>query len=266
MLAFEKLISIQKTNNTRLCIGLDPQIEKIPKGLAKDTLGILEFNKIIINCTWKFVCAYKINFAFYEQFGSKGIEIIEKTLEIIPKNIVTIADGKRADIGNTSKAYAKAFYEHFKFDCATLNPFLGIDSLEPFFEYPDKLNFVLICTSNPGASDFQKLEINDAKLYEIILKRLLARFDQSNLGFVVGATNEKEFSLIRDQTNEHFILLPGIGTQGGNLGKILFLNNNKNLIVNVSRDIIFASSEKDFEQKIIERTRFYYENLTLVDV
>ncbi|MFN3782228.1 MAG: orotidine-5'-phosphate decarboxylase, partial [Candidatus Kapaibacteriota bacterium] len=156
MTSFEKLKKIQQTNNSRLCIGLDPQKEKLPKPIPKSIEGIFEFNKIIVELTSKFVSAYKLNFAFYEQFGSNGIEILEKTLEIIPKSIVTIADGKRADIGNTSKAYARAIYEHFRFDCATLNPYLGIDSIEPFFDFKNSLNFVLVVTSNAGSSDFQK--------------------------------------------------------------------------------------------------------------
>lgn len=266
MKAFEKLSSIQKANNSRLCISLDPEIEKIPTYFPKSTEGILEFNRTIINITHQFVCAYKLNFAFYEQYGPKGLETLEKTLELIPQKIVTIADGKRADIGNTSKAYAKSLFEYFKFDSATLNPYLGIDSLEPFFNYSDKLNFVLVCTSNPGSSDFQKLLINDKYLFEIVLDKLLTRFPLENLGFVVGATNEKEFEKVRNIAPQNFILVPGIGAQGGNLEAILKANQNMNLIINVGRDIIYASFNEDFEEKVLEKTLQYHKLLKLNEI
>lgn len=264
MNVFDKLNKVQKFKNTRLCIGLDPQIEKLPEVLPKNTEGLLEFNKTIIEATKNYVCSYKLNFAFYEQYGSKGFEVLEKTLEIIPNNVVKIADGKRADIGNTSKAYAKSIFEFFKFDCTTLNPFLGIDSLEPFFDYSDKLNFVLICTSNPGAMDFQKIIINDKFFFEIILEKLLASFPTQKLGFVVGATNEQEFAKIRKLAPDNFILVPGIGAQGGNLERIINKNQNKYLIVNVGRDIIFATHEKDFRSKMMEKTLHYVEQMKLV--
>lgn len=263
MKTFEKLINIQKINNSRLCISLDPQIEKLPKIFPRTLNGILYFNQKIIDKTKDYVCAYKLNFAFYEQYGSKGIEILEKTLELIPKTLVTIADGKRADIGNTSKAYAKSIFEHFRFDCATLNPYLGIDSLRPFFEYEDKLNFVLVCTSNPGASDFQKLLIKDKYLFEEVLEKFSNNFPIENLGFVVGATNESEFAKVRGFAPNNFILVPGIGAQGGNLEAILRANNHKNLIINVGRDIIYASSEDDFEEKVREKTLDYWQFLKI---
>lgn len=263
MTSFEKLNKIQLKNNTRLCVGLDPQMEKLPKPIPKNIEGIFEFNKIIVELTSKFVSAYKLNFAFYEQFGSRGIEILEKTLEIIPESTITIADVKRADIGNTSKAYARAIYEHFKFDCATVNPFLGMDSLEPFFDYKNRLNFVLIVTSNAGSSDFQKLKIDKKYLYEIILDKLLSNFSVQNLGLVVGATSEKEFQKVREIASENFILVPGIGAQGGNLQNILEKNRNQNLLVNVGRDIIFASQDENFHDKIFQRTSYYYEKLKI---
>lgn len=263
MTSFEKLNKIQQINNTRLCIGLDPQIEKLPKPISKNIDGIFEFNKIIIETTAKFVSAYKLNLAFYEQYGPMGIEVLEKTLDIIPKSIITIADGKRADIGNTSKAYAKAIYEHFKFDCATVNPFLGIDSIEPFFYYNHSLNFVLIVTSNPGSADFQKLKIDEKYLYEIILERLLANFSVQNLGLVVGATNEEEFQKVRKFASNNFILVPGIGAQGGNLKQILEINKSQRVLVNVGRDIIFASKDENFQDVILKRTIFYYEKLKI---
>ncbi|MGB9852159.1 MAG: orotidine-5'-phosphate decarboxylase [Candidatus Kapaibacteriota bacterium] len=261
MKIYYKLSEIQKKKNSLLCIGLDPQIEKLPDGISKNILGILNFNKLIIEHTNKFVCAYKMNFAFYEQFGTKGIEVLEKTLETIPDDVVTIADGKRSDIESTSKAYAKAIYQHFGFDCTTLNPFLGLDSLAPFFEYSEKLNFVLVCTSNPGASDFQKLTVNNKFLYEVIAEKFYYSFVPEQLGFVVGATNESEFQRIREIATNNFLLVPGIGAQGGNLDAILNINKNRNIIINVARDIIYASKEKDFIEKVIQRTLFYCNKL-----
>lgn len=264
MKVFEKLLEIQKKNNSLLCIGLDPQPEKLPEGIQRNTFGILEFNKLIIENTKKFVCAYKLNFAFYEQFGSEGFDLLEKTVELIPNEIVKIADGKRGDIGSTSQAYAKSIFQHFGFDCATLNPLMGVDSLTPFFEFEDKLNFVLACTSNPGASDFQKLRIDNRFLYELIIEKFTDNFTKEQLGFVVGATNELEFQSIREKVVDNFLLVPGIGTQGGNLARILEINRNRNIIINVSRDIIFASKEKNFIEKVIEKTLYYRNQLQVV--
>lgn len=261
MIAFQKLVEAQRRNNSLLCIGLDPQIDKLPNGISKDVSGIFEFNKTIIEHTKNLVCAYKINLAFYEQFGAIGFELLEKTIQSIPKDVVTIADGKRSDIGNTSKAYARGIFEYFHFDCATLNPFMGLDSLEPFFDYKDKLNFVLACTSNPGSADFQKLKVGKKFLFEIVVEKFAIKFKTENLGFVVGATNEMEFQTIRELASENFILVPGIGAQGGSIHSILEANKGRNIIINVARDIIFASQDKNFVEKVTEKALFYRNKL-----
>jgi len=264
MKVYEKLLKIQVSKNSRLCVGLDPRIELLPKPFKKKLRDLLKFLEIIIEITHPFACAYKINFAFFEQYGSKGLRLIESIKKTIPNDIITIADVKRSDIGSTSQAYAKSIYSHFGFHSATLNPYLGIDSLLPFFEYEDRLNFVLICTSNPGSADFQKIKVGDLFFFEIVLDKLATFYPSENLGLVVGATNTKEFKIVREKCQSNFILAPGIGAQGGNLSEILVTNQNFPLLVNVSRDIIFAGSNEDFETQILNKTKYYFEQLKIV--
>ncbi len=263
MKVYNNLLTIQKEKNTRLCVGIDPRKELLPKAFRKNLKELLKYFELIIQITNPFVCAYKINFAFFEQFGYKGYKAIESLKNIIPADAIKIADAKRADIGITSKAYAKSIYEYFNFDATTLNPYLGIDSLLPFFEYQNRINFVLICTSNPGSSDFQKLKVKNKFLFEIVEEKFLANFDSDILGFVVGATNPEEFKIIRQKAPKNFILTPGIGAQGGDLKSILNSNNNCPLVVNVSRDIIFPTQEKNFENQILEKTKYYWELLKI---
>lgn len=260
MNAYDKILNAQVQNNSRLCIGLDPDPSKISKQFKKNCDGIFQFLKLIIEVTSKFVCSYKINFAFFEQFGSKGIQIIENILTQIPNIIPTIADVKRSDIANSAKFYAKSIYEHFRFDGITLNPLLGKDSLEPFFDYSEKINFILILTSNPGAEDFQKISVINKFFYEILVEKNINWFPSKSLGFVVGGTNPEDFDKIRQKTPENFILSPGIGAQGGKLDKILDLNGNKPLIVNISRSILYPLTEK-FDIKNVEERTKYYQNL-----
>ncbi|MCX7879236.1 MAG: orotidine-5'-phosphate decarboxylase [Ignavibacteria bacterium] len=261
MTTYHKILQLQKEKKTRLTIGLDVHLEKLPKGFRKNILGFFEYNKKIIELTNQMVCAYKFNLAFFEVFGSKGLRVLERLLESLPEDVATIADAKRSDISSSSRFYAKAIFEHYKFDSATLNPLLGRDSLEPFFEYVSKLNFVLVLTSNSGAKDFQKIKVKRKPYYQIILENLLQWFPTKNLGFVVGATNPKEFKHIRSLSSNNFILTPGIGTQGGELTKILKENGNCPLLVNVSRDIIFAEDTENFEEYIQEKTKTYYQKL-----
>lgn len=263
MKVYNKLLTIQKEKNTRLCIGIDPRKELLPKPFRKNLNELLKYFELIIQITNPFTCAYKINFAFFEQFGYKGYKAIERVKNFIPANTITIADAKRSDIGSTSEAYAKSIYDYFNFDATTLNPYLGIDSLLPFFEYQNRINFVLICTSNPGSSDFQKLKVKNKFLFEIVEEKFIENFDSESLGFVVGATNLKEFKIIRQKAPKNFILSPGIGAQGGDLKSILSSNNDSPLIVNVSRDIIFPNQEKNFEKHILDKTKFYWELLKI---
>lgn len=249
MIAQKKLYNANKSGKY-VCIGLDTDLKKIPKHLLKEKNPVIEFNRQIIEATKSSVAAYKINLAFYECCGTEGIKNLEKTLEAIPSNILTISDGKRGDIGNTSKMYARSYFEHFKFDSTTLNPLMGKDSLEPFLEYPDKLNFILALTSNPGSIDFQKEELKSGeKFFQYTIKKILEWNVNSNCGIVFGATNLNELTANLHLIKNLPILIPGIGAQGGNLNQLtrtLFGADIKSFLVNVSRGIIYKGSDQNF--------------------
>jgi len=250
----EKLQKIVKKNNTLLCVGLDIDKEKIPEFLFKSSkTPLLDFNKSIINATKDLVCAYKLNMAFYELFGKEGFDLIEKTIELIPKNIIVILDGKRNDIGNTAKKYAQGLFETFKTDAVTVNPYLGIDGVKPFLEYNDKCSFILCRTSNPSAVDFQNLLISTIPLYQLVAQKIKEWNIYGNCGAVVGATYHDELKKIRTILGEDIpILIPGIGKQGGDIEKTVKYGTNKNgemAIINSSRGIIFAGKDKNFAEE-----------------
>ncbi len=254
MNALEKL-NAANANGNYVCIGLDTDLNRIPKHLLKEKNPVLEFNKQIIEATKSTAAAYKINLAFYECYGIEGLKNLENTLAIIPTNVLIIADGKRGDISNTSEMYAKSFFEHFKFDSATLNPFMGKDSLDPFLNFKEKLNFILTLTSNPGSVDFQKEELkNGDKLFQYTIKKILEWNINSNCGIVFGATNLNELSNNLHLINNLPILIPGIGVQGGNLNelsKTLFESDKKSFLFNVSRGIIYKSISEDFAEQAV---------------
>ena len=231
-------------------MGLDTDINKLPEGISKDTEGILQFNKEIINATKDFAVSYKINTAFYEQLGSKGWNIIEKTREMIPSNTLSIADAKRGDIGNTSTMYAKAFFETMDFDALTVAPYMGYDSVEPFLKFNNKITIVLGLTSNKGSADFQTNPICDPPLYKTVLERISKWGTPENLMFVIGATKAEALVKIRQIVPDHFLLIPGVGAQGGSASEVC--KNGKNalggLLINSSRGIIYASSGRDFAE------------------
>ena len=231
-------------------MGLDTDINKLPEGISKDTEGILQFNKEIINATKDFAVSYKINTAFYEQLGSKGWNIIEKTREMIPSNTLSIADAKRGDIGNTSTMYAKAFFETMDFDALTVAPYMGYDSVEPFLKFNNKITIVLGLTSNKGSADFQTNPICDPPLYKTVLERISKWGTPENLMFVIGATKAEALVKIRQIVPDHFLLIPGVGAQGGSAREVC--KNGKNalggLLINSSRGIIYASSGRDFAE------------------
>ncbi|TAH26427.1 MAG: orotidine-5'-phosphate decarboxylase [Cytophagales bacterium] len=236
-----------------LCVGLDTDLTKIPSHLRNEKDPIFEFNKQIIDATYKYCVAYKPNTAFYECNGSKGWESLQKTIEYIPKDVFTIADAKRADIGNTSSMYARAFFNKsesgLEFDAVTVAPYMGEDSIAPFLKFPNKWAIVLGLTSNEGSQDFQALKISDgAYLYQHVIKKVSTWGTPDQLMFVIGATKAEDFSEIRKIIPDYFLLVPGVGAQGGDL-KILSqngFNSQCGLLVNSSRNIIYASSEKDF--------------------
>jgi orotidine-5'-phosphate decarboxylase len=232
-----------------LCVGLDTDLKKIPAHLLKEKDPVFEFNKQIIDATHKYAVAYKPNIAFYEALGSKGWESLEKTLEYIPKNIFTIADAKRGDIGNTSGLYAKAFFETMKFDAITVAPYMGEDSVKPFLEFKDKSVILLALTSNSGSHDFQMLKLkNDQELYLEVIRLSKTWGDTSQIMYVIGATKAQMLEQIRTLVPDNFLLVPGVGAQGGSLEEVSKYGMNKQcgLLVNSSRGIIYASTEKDF--------------------
>jgi orotidine-5'-phosphate decarboxylase len=245
-----QLVSEIKSKKSYLCVGLDTDITKLPEGISKDTEGILQFNKEIINATKDFAVSYKINTAFYEQLGSKGWNIIEKTREMIPSNTLSIADAKRGDIGNTSTMYAKAFFETMDFDALTVAPYMGYDSVEPFLKFNNKITIVLGLTSNEGSADFQTNQIYDPPLYKTVLERISKWGTPENLMFVIGATKAEALVKIRQIVPDHFLLIPGVGAQGGSASEVC--KNGKNalggLLINSSRGIIYASSGRDFAE------------------
>lgn len=233
-----------------LCVGLDTQADKLPAHLPKTPEGMLSFNRAIIDATASHAVAYKINTAFYEQYGSEGWELMEQTLHAIPDGIFTIADAKRGDIGNTSAMYARAFFERMRFDSITVSPYMGKDSLEPFLQYPDTWIIVLALTSNAGSSDFQMIADQKQYVFEHVIDKVSSWFTPEQLMFVVGATKSEAFSSIRQRIPEHFLLVPGVGAQGGDLEALSRAGLNKygGLLVNSSRGILYASSGEDFAE------------------
>lgn len=231
-----------------LCVGLDTDIKKIPAHLQKLEDPIFEFNKRIIDATAEYTVAYKPNIAFYEALGARGWESLQRTLEYIPKDIFTIADAKRGDIGNTSGLYARAFFEQMNFDSVTVAPYMGDDSVKPFLEFKGKWAIILALTSNTGSNDFQVLESNGKPLYEHVLRTSMQWGTDENIMYVVGATKAAMFAEIRKIVPNHFLLVPGVGAQGGDLKELskLGLNKDCGMLVNSSRGIIYASSGEDF--------------------
>ena len=247
----QQLIEQIKIKNSFLCIGLDVDLDKIPKHLLQDEDPIFAFNKAIIDATHHLSVAYKPNTAFYEAYGLKGWQALEKTINYLNTkypDIFTIADAKRGDIGNTSSRYAKAFLEDLGFDSITVAPYMGKDSVEPFLEIKDKHTILLALTSNQGAFDFQTLKVNHQDLYKQVIEVSKTWKNSKNLMYVVGATKAEYFAEIRKIIPDSFLLVPGVGAQGGSLKEVCKygMNSNVGLLVNSSRAIIYASNEKDF--------------------
>ncbi|MFU8796106.1 MAG: orotidine-5'-phosphate decarboxylase [Dehalococcoidia bacterium] len=239
----EKVLNMSRRNSSLLCIGLDPDPELMPG------TDVVQFNRAIIEATSDLVCAYKPNLAFYEALGSAGLSILEQTVKHIPGDVPVIADAKRGDIGNTAKAYARALFEVFGFDAATVSPYLGHDSVEPFVGYRDKGVFILCRTSNKGARDFQDLHTDGLPLYEVVARKAGEWNVHDNIGLVVGATYPEELKKVRSICPEMCLLIPGIGTQGGDLASAVRYGvdaRGERAIFNVSRQILYASREKDF--------------------
>jgi orotidine-5'-phosphate decarboxylase len=251
----KQLVEQINTKRSYLCVGLDTDITKIPKHLQSHPDAVFEFNRQIIDATKDLCVAYKINTGFYEAMGLKGWEAMERTVNYIPKEHFIIADAKRGDIGNTSTQYAKAFFETMNFDAITVAPYMGEDSVKPFLEFENKWAIVLGLTSNPGSKDFEQLSVvgpatsnGGEYLYESVLKKVSSWGNPSNLMFVVGATKASDLADIRKIIPDHFLLVPGVGFQGGSLEEVSKYGMNKDcgLLVNASRAIIYASEKEDF--------------------
>jgi orotidine-5'-phosphate decarboxylase len=248
----QELITQIKKKKSFLCIGLDADIKKIPTHLLESEDPIFEFNKQIIDATKDLCVAYKPNIAFYESMGLSGWNSLQKTLDYIPNDIFTIADAKRGDIGNTSNMYARTFFENMNFDSVTVAPYMGSDSVTPFLEFEDKWAIVLALTSNKGGLDFQKIESKTGKqLFEQVLETSKDWGTDKNMMYVVGATRVEELLEIRAIVPNHFLLVPGVGAQGGNLKDVskYGLNTDCGLLVNSSRGIIYAGNDIDFAIK-----------------
>lgn len=247
-----KLVEQILAKQSYLCVGLDTDIEKLPAHLPKTKEGVIAFNKAIIDATAPYCVSYKINTAFYESQGLKGWEAMEETLAHIPSSHFTIADAKRGDIGNTSAQYAKTFFEVLPFDAITVAPYMGKDSIDPFLAYSDKCTIVLGLTSNDGSKNFEQQKLaNGQFLYESVLEQVASWGSIDQLMFVVGATKAEDFRGIRKIIPHHFLLVPGVGAQGGSLSEVTKYgkNNEVGLLVNASRAVIFAGSGSDFAEK-----------------
>jgi orotidine-5'-phosphate decarboxylase len=256
-----ELISEIKRKKSVLCVGLDTDLTKIPQHLLGEADPVFAFNKAIIDATAEFAVAFKPNIAFYEAMGLKGWQSLEKTINYLNANYpeqFTIADAKRGDIGNTSKMYAEAFLNQLNFDSVTVAPYMGSDSVQPFLDIPNKWTILLVLTSNAGAQDFQFSAVGEnEKLYDRVLKTSQNWGTPENLMYVVGATKAAHLKHIRSIAPEHFLLVPGVGAQGGSLEEVLEngLNADGGLLVNSSRGIIYASSGTDFAEKAREEAK-----------
>lgn len=252
-----ELIAQIRSKKSMLCVGLDTDMDKLPKGLERNMEGMLKFNMAIINATKAYAVCYKINTAFYEQYGAKGWDCMASTLSYIPKDCLTIADAKRGDIGNTSSMYAKAFFENMNFDAITVAPYMGEDSLKPFFEFKGKWVICLGLTSNAGSKDFQSLEVNGKHLYEQVIETVSNWGTIDNLMFVTGATKAIDLKSLRSRIPNHFLLVPGVGAQGGSVADVCVnaVTPEGGLLINASRSILYASSGDDFAEKAADEAR-----------
>jgi len=265
MTSAELFANIRKKKSF-LCVGLDADFNRIPRVLLDKDYPLFEFNKRIVDATAEFAVAYKPNLAFYESLGAAGWMSLEMTINYIREkyeNIFLIADAKRGDIGNTSGMYANAFFRNLDFDAITLSPYMGRDSIQPYLEFRNKWSIILGLTSNRGAEDFQQLNIGGKKLYEQVISISSKWGDSENMMYVVGATQSEQFKEIRKLIPNHFLLVPGVGTQGGSIEEVYKngYNNQCGLLVNVSRSIIYADVTSNFEESVRQRAFEYCDQM-----
>ncbi len=247
----QRLRTSQDRQHSLLCIGLDPDPRKIPARLQHSENPVAEFNRRIVETTSDLVCAYKLNLAFYEAMGDRGLQILRETLALIPDHVITIADGKRGDIGNSSEMYARSLFEDLQCDAATVHPYMGRDSVQPFSRNAERGVFVLALTSNPGAKDFQYLKVRGKPLYEHVVRRVKTWNTLGNFGLVVGATRPAQLRAIRALAPTLPLLIPGIGAQGGDLEKSVRYGCDPSgslALLTAARSVVYASAEEDFAE------------------
>jgi len=248
---YSRVHAIQKENNTLLCVGLDPDLNKIPKHLLLRSDPVGEFCRCIIEATSDLVCAYKLNLAFFETLGEQGWSTVQRVLSFIPPGVMSIGDAKRGDIGNTADMYARALLDGFKFTAATVNAYMGEDSVQPFIKDPDKGAFILALTSNPGAKDFQYLKAKGKPIYEHVTKKAMKWNKNKNIGLVVGATRPAQLKRIRQLAPDMPLLIPGVGAQGGDVQQAIHFGCDEHgemAIINASRSIIYAATGEGFAE------------------
>ena len=258
----QRLRNAQNETGSIVCVGLDPDLDKIPKFLRQKfesaASAVVAFNEAIIESTAPYACAYKLNSAFYEVLGKDGFDVLKTTINLIPKNKICLVDGKRGDIGNTASKYASTMFDYLNADACTVSPYMGSDAISPFLAYPDRAAFILVRTSNSSGHHFQSLKINDQPLYKHVAE-LSDRLDKSSagsVGFVVGATNPIELCRLRADYPETPFLIPGIGTQGGDLDAVGQVATSRGLVlVNSSRSILYASESIHFHSAAADAAR-----------
>lgn len=246
----DQLVANIFRKKTVLCVGLDTDLSKIPKHLLQEEDPAFAFNKAIIDATKEYTVAYKINTAFYEAQGIKGWISMERTLNYIPKDIFTIADAKRGDIGNTSEQYARTFFHTYPYDSVTVAPYMGADSVKPFLQFENKWSIVLGLTSNAGSADFQLQQCGNELLYQKVLRTVASWGHPGNIMFVIGATRKEQLQEVRSLLPDHFFLVPGVGAQGGDVSTVCSnaFNKDAGVLINVSRRIIYAGNGTDFAE------------------
>lgn len=257
----QKLNQSILNSNSLLCLGLDPDLEKMPHHLLETEDPVFEFCKAVIEESASSVCAYKLNIAFFAALGERGWSTMRRVLSVIPSGVVTIADAKVGDIGNSSEKWASTYLDEFGFDSITVSPYMGTDSVEPFIRRPGKGAFLLALTSNPGSADFQVQRLADGRsLYESVIDQASAWNKHGNLGIVTGATRSDQLKSIRNRVPDMVFLIPGIGAQGGDLKETLANSLDKyrrGVLINVGRDILYASRDENFRASVAKRTGDY---------
>ncbi|MCS6988122.1 MAG: orotidine-5'-phosphate decarboxylase [Chloroherpetonaceae bacterium] len=261
----KRINALIEQKKSLLCVGIDPDARKIPTFFLRMQDPVLEFARSVVNATSDFAIAYKPNFAFFESFGLKGLHALEALMRQLPNGVITIADAKRADIGNTSRLYASAFFETWGFDAATVPPYMGYDSIEPFLSYKEKLTLILCLTSNGGSQDFQEKRMQDGKpLYEAVLEKALEWNQFDNVGLVVGANRAEELKRLRAKAPTLFFLIPGVGAQGGSLEESARYGSDarhQSAIINIGRAIIYPDGEfgsvGEFEKAVARKAEEY---------